>query len=449
MAGGSVVCAVAVLLVAGWLLRAAQGGWLAPGPLMALYWAVAIAAPPLLAPDYFQSQGAVWYIVLLAAAFSFGSVIASGVRPPARPAVVAPRPLNLRAVRLLVLAGIVAGVAATALVQRANGFPLSSVLSLQGLMTAASSISEARYTNDLQMPALVPVLLAFSYAAALLSPFAARDTRRVKGAAYVLGPVLSASYFAMVTTQRAGMLTAIFLLFAGWVGSHLYFTGAAPAVGFRRVLVAAAAAVGLIAAFLGIALLRIGLTSPQYVRLVRENLSVYLFGYMPGFSHWYDAGTPTFPQAWGSASFAGVAQYVGGSARYGQALTDWAPLGDGGQTNIYSAWRYLIEDFGWAGAPLAAFALGYLITLAWRRLVQRPAPVVLLACLSGYAYMVHSVTLPIFTFTSVVAAFALAGITLTRRVPPPKPVGESPHVIAARKARATAVSSGTAGSSGS
>lgn len=64
MAGVSVLCAVLLLLLLGWLLKFAHGRWLAPGPFFALYWAVGLALPPILAPDYILSQAAVWYIVV-------------------------------------------------------------------------------------------------------------------------------------------------------------------------------------------------------------------------------------------------------------------------------------------------------------------------------------------------------------------------------------------------
>lgn len=435
MTGVSVLCAVLVLLAIGWLVRLGQGQWLAPGPLFCAYWAAGVGFPALLAPSFTESVSAVWYIVVLVAAFALGSWIASRNQPPVRQSEIQPRQLNLRLLRLVVVAGTVAGVAAVALAQRANGASLSSVLSLQGLFEGASSLSYARYTNAYDTPAAVPLLLAVNYAAALIGPFAARGIGRRLGALCVIGPFLGATFYAAVTTQRAGMFTAIFLLVAGWIGSRVYFTGDTPRIGLRRAIGGLLGAAVALAAFFGIGLLRTGGTSTHFIQIATRNLAVYAFGYMPGFSHWFTTESPTWPDTWGSASLAGISKYVGFGAQYNDALQDWAPLGNGGETNIYSAWRYLITDFGIALSPIAALLIGFLVTVAWRRLSEWPTTITLIGCLAGYAYMLYSVTLPIFTFTNVTVAVVLAGVALSRQPRPPVPVRESPHEAAVRRAR--------------
>jgi oligosaccharide repeat unit polymerase len=421
MTGISVLCAVLVLLLVGYLLRAAQGRWLAPGPLMSLYWAAALALPPLLAPDYIQSQGAVWYVVLLVAAFGLGSLIASGAATPTRATDIEPEELRLPLLRWLVVLGTGAGLAATVVIQLSNGYPLSAVLSLRGLMASASQLSDDRYTGGLTEPVVVPLFLALTYAAALLAPFAARGASRYGAAALVLGPGLAATAYAIVTTARAGMMTALFLTLAGWVVARTGDRGESPRVGMKAAALGLLGVASVLAAFVGISLLRYGSANPNIIRFALGRLNSYAVGYMPAFSYWYDAGPPSFPQAWGTASLAGAAQHLGGDERYGQALTDWAPLGNGGETNIYTAWRYLITDFGWAVTPLAAALLGYLITVAWRQLILRPTTLAAVGLLAGYAWLLHSVTLPIFTFTSVVAAFAVTGWALSLRPAAPKP----------------------------
>jgi hypothetical protein len=104
------------------------------------------------------------------------------------------------------------------------------------------------------------------------------------------------------------------------------------------------------------------------------------------------------------------------------AFKVFVPYGAGlGQTNIFTAWRYLVEDFGFAGAPLAAFVMGLVAAAAWKRVAERPTPVALAVLLCAYAYILNSTTQTVFLFTNIMLAFAVTGLALSLRPAAPKP----------------------------
>lgn len=429
------LCAVLVLLLVGGLLKCAHGRWLAPGPFFVLFWAVGLAAPPLLAPDFIQSQAAVWYIVLLVSAFGLGALVAGGLHAPTRDDATEPRPLNLRLLRRLVAFGTACGLTAAVVVQLVNGYSVSSILSAQGLLDAAAAFSVDRYAGNTRTPMVVPLLTTFTYAAALLAPFAAHGLRRRGAVACYLGPFAAATMYALVTTERLGMLTVGFFLFAGWIAAAVYRRGEVPRLRLRSVLAGGAAVAALAAAFVSIAFLRVGSFDPAAQRAIGPKMIAYAVGYMPAFSQWLPAA-PTGPNSWGTATFAGLVDVGSGQSA---AFTDFVPLGGGhGVTNIFTAWRYLVEDFGIAGAPLAAFMIGWVAAVAWRRVVQRPTPGPLVVLLCSYAYMLSSTTQTAFLFTNIVLAVVVTTWALYRQPPRPKPVVESPHERDVRRARARA-----------
>lgn len=426
------LCAVLVLLLIGYLLMCAHGRWLAPAPFFALLWAVALAAPPLLAPDFVQSQGAVWYIAVLMTAFGFGALIAGGLHPPTRDETVEPRPLNLRLLRWLVAIGTVCGLGAAVFVQSVNGYSVGAILSAQGLLDAAAAFSVDRYSGNIRTPPIVPLLTTFTYAAALLAPFAAQGLRRRGVIACYLGPFLGASVYAVVTTARLGMLTVGFFLFAGWIAASVYSRGAVPRLRLRSVLGAAVAFAALAGAFVSIAFLRVGSFDLSTQRVIVPKMVGYAVGYMPAFSQWLPT-SPTWPHTWGTSTFGGLMDIGSGESA---AFTGYVQLGGHyGQTNIFTAWRYLIEDFGLAGAPLVAFVMGWVAAAAWRRVVQRPTPGPLLVLLCAYAYMLNSTTQTVFLFTNIILAIVVTGWALYRPPPKPKPVIETPHERDVRRTR--------------
>jgi oligosaccharide repeat unit polymerase len=412
MTGVSVFPAVLVLLLIGYLLRAAQGRWLTPGPFFAFYWAVGLALPPILAPEFLHSQTAVWYITVLVAAFGLGSLVAGGLRPPVRSSAAEPRRLNLRFLRWLVVFGTGCGVVAFVVIQVANGNSGRAILSGQALLDEAAAFSVARYAGDTQTPMIVPLLLAFTYVAALVAPFAAQGLRRRGAFSCFLAPLTAATLYAVVTTERLVMLVVAGFLFAGWITSSAYRLGEVPRLRLTSVVAAVTAVVVVGGAFVTIAFLRVGSFTSSMQREIWPRLIDYAVGYMPAFA-WWLPDSPIGPNRWGTATFEGFVDVGSGESR---AFTEFVPLGGGhATTNIFTAWRYLVEDFGFAGAPLAAFAIGWIVTASWKRVVERPTPGPVVAMLGGYAWMLNSNMQTVFLFSNIVLAFVISGWALSRR----------------------------------
>ena len=405
----SVLLPVVALLGLGWSLRRLQGGWLAPGPSFAVYWAAALALPAVLAPDYVRSTAAVWFIVVLVGSFCLGSAMAAS-RAPERTAERLSRPVNLSALRRFVVAGTVAGVLATLVVQAANGYSLGSILSGRGLLDAAAAFSADRYTGRTTMPIAVPLLMSMTYASALVAPLAARGLTRARAVACYLGPFVGAASYAVVTTARLGMLTVAFFLLAGWMAARAGSGGSTRRIGFRALVAVTAGLVGLATLFVLIAMLRVGSFDAQIRNIILAKMLAYTVGYMPVFSQWWDQSAPTWPETWGSATFAGLLDVGrGGSAGFDEYL----PLGDGsGVANIYTAWRFLIEDYGVVGAPLAAALLGWVATAAWRTAVMNGSPLAVTGLMAAYGYTLNSTTQSVFLFTNIVLAFVIAAVLL-------------------------------------
>jgi oligosaccharide repeat unit polymerase len=410
----SLWCAVGVVFMIGLATKRHHAGWLAPAPFLALYWLVALALPPLLAPTYAVAQVAVWYIVLLVAAFALGSW-ASISRAPLRDGGVNPRPLNVHLLRQLVLVGTGAGLMATVVVQLANGYSVMSIVSLKALVDRAATFSIERYAGDSRTPVMVPLLMSLTYAAGLVAPFAARGLPRWRAVASYVGPLAGAVMYAVLTTARAGMLTVAFFLAAGWIASWTYWQGEAPRLRLQSIIAVVGSIIALAAAFVAIAFLRVGSFGGPVRLVIADKTVAYAVGYMPGFSEWLTHSAPTWPSSWGAATFAGLISIGDGRTA---GFSDRATLGPGGgTTNIFTAGRYLIEDFGVVGAPVVAVIVGWLVAVAWRRTIERPgvAPVIVLLCF--YAYTLNSNTQTIFLFTNICLSVVLASLALGCRTP--------------------------------
>ena len=409
------VLAGLVVLASGFVALRAHRRVLSPGPSFAFYWAAAMSAPFVVRPDFLMSNSAVWYMAILVLSFVAGTVVG---RPPVGGA---PRsPVNGQARRGIlrwgVVVGTVAGLGATILIQTANGVAFGDVLTLSGLMESASHISVLRYTGGLNTPAFVPLLLSLTYAACIIAPFAAERTRGLARIGLYVAPVVSASVYAVVTTARAGMLIAAGLVFASWIVARLYATGDFPRLTHRRLRLALGAAGAVGAVFVFAAFLRVGSFDPEYQRKLVSQFEVYGVGHLSTFSQWFSDvsnGPPTWPTEWGGATFAGAAKNLGLSEIYGEPFTDVRTVGFANETsNVFTAWRFLIADFGLIGAPLLAAAGGFTSSRLVRHVVRDASEGAAVLLIGLYTYVLNSVTVSAFVFTNVCFAFAIAYLVL-------------------------------------
>ncbi|WP_206330651.1 O-antigen polymerase [Modestobacter sp. KNN46-3] len=410
MVSGTVPYAVMALLGIGFILRRAHGSWLAPGPFLALFWTAGLALPPLVAPTFYSSDSAVWYVVALVGGFCLGSWVAAG-HIPTRPVGVTPHPFHGPLLRGLAAAGTVTGVLATVIVQMANGYSVTSIFSAQALMNAAAAFSQDRYTGQSSTPLVVPLLMSITYAAAIVAPLAARGLPRRHAISCVVGPLAASFLYALLTTARAGMLMVAFFLAASWLAARVHDRGETLRMSPRAVITALGAGLAVATAFIGIAFVRVGSFSADMRQVIAEKLVGYAVGYMPVFSQYFTDSAPTFPERWGTATFAGISGSSGGQSR---GYDDFLPLGPGlSVSNIYSVWRFLIDDFGIVGAPIAAALLGFAATRAWTWLIRRPNGVSLVMLACAYAFTLNSSTQPPFMFTNVALAIGLAAVVLS------------------------------------
>lgn len=396
--------------------RHVEGTWFAAGPIFAAYWAVWLGAAAVWGTDYAIPLAGPWFIVAAAFAVAAGGYAGafggggSGGRPGG---VVRPRVLRGAAA-----AGGAAGVAAALVTLINYGFSAAGITSEQGLFAAGSQISVARYTGT-QGPGLVPWMLGICYAAALAGPFLLVGRSSLRTRLLVLLPFLGVLAFGLVFTTRFPLvLTATFTALASMLALAMR-SGRAPRARARHVVLALGCAVLFAALFAVISFVRVG-TSESAVRpIIYNKLKVYALGEIPAFSQWLDQSelrqsVPRAP-AFGQATFGAPARILGLNASLSLAYVDRRQLrshATGESTNIFTAFRALITDFGRGGALLFLGLLGFVAARLQHRLLNG-GPVllapVLLAC---YAYLLNSNSASIFTFTNVWLGLVLAVLVL-------------------------------------
>lgn len=391
------LCAWLPLPVLAWLARRVQGQWLAPGALIALAWTLAAGVPLFLAPDLPVFPGAYGFVLLVSSVCVLASTMGASVE------VRLPKAETTRAIEWpprtwqLYYGLIAIGCAAPVMLYG----DATSATRAGDLAELAMYTSMGRYGGEYDVPTLVRLLTVSSYVAATISGVvtsasAPKDRRWPRSIAWMLPLVMT----VVIHTEKAGLLYGLVMFAAGWAAGRALSRAPASRVKATTILIVVAGIFVLLAFFVGAQSMRMNRVSLADIPFVLNHLRIYVVGHMPVFGHWWAHEYSRMTvEGFGTHTFAGMAEIMGLTVRkaglYG---------GSSGftESNIYTAMRPLLEDFGLVGALAFMFVLAYGAGVGWRLLsLGRRAGAVPVVCFT--AFVLWSPITSIFVYSTIIA----------------------------------------------
>jgi oligosaccharide repeat unit polymerase len=292
---------------------------------------------------------------------------------------------------------------------------LRDLLQAATWLNMAVTYSLERYSGITSETLTIRLLLALNYAAAILGGvvIAAYKQRVLKALGFA--PLLPALAIAIITTAKAPLLVcAIMLVSAYIVTARRAERPTVASSGWRRWLAAALLVGGLLSASLFSLALRYGDATQADPDLVANQFSSYVFGYMAAWSAW---ATPenlfASPTTNGQLTFAGAFEALGLAARNPGLFSAIATNKVSAESNVFTAFRGLIEDISFPGALVAALAFAVMAGWCFVRLSRGTRftwPAIYL--IAYFNFIGWSPVVSIFIYNSVVFAFILAGILM-------------------------------------
>jgi oligosaccharide repeat unit polymerase len=398
------------LLAAALLGRGFQGSWVAPGPFFALYWSGALLAPLLFAPRDRVAPGVILWVFLAAVAVQIGSALGGGGLARSDEQRVTPGE-RVGAMRFLLPATAVCtliALAAPLVALVAAGYGLAVFGSVRALVTAAAELSFGRYTETYVPPLLSQAALPFLYAAptfgGALAAAAKHRRHFLLSAITFLPPLL----MTITQTQRLVTIAAMVL----WAGSYLatrVLQGRRGLFTPRHIALGLAAAAATVVMVFAAGLARSGEFDLTGLADLADKIQGAVFGYATGFSQWFesstfDAGAPGL----GRSTFAGLFDALGLGQRQLGLFTERVVLWSGVETNIYTWFRPLIEDFTPVGALAVLTGVG-VVAGAAHRAVTHGSIGALPVLAAFYATVLLSAYASIWAYNSILAAIVLFG----------------------------------------
>jgi oligosaccharide repeat unit polymerase len=393
-------------------LRLVTGTFFAPGTFFTLWWTAATVLPLVLAPADPVSVGAVAWIVLACLVVTAGGIVGYGevrIRAPKRtPPAGSGEPRLLRVtLGIFLVLGIASSVTFVAL----TGLSPSELASLESLVLVSSQLYGAGSSELFQPPAVSQALLPFAYLApavgGVLFALSRRPADRVAAVIAVAPGVL----ITVLQTTKAATLFSMILWISGYMAARVR-QGRLDLFS-RGHLFAGLGLGGTVLLFVvGISLARLGATDLTLLDVALMKIGGAAFGHMTVFSHWLSSywihpDAPTY----GQYTFAGLFDRLGLGNRVRGLFEESIMLANGDESNIFTAFRPLIQDFTFPGALVV---LGMAGAVAGRalRLVSLgrwwAAPLLV----ATYSTTLWSPITVLWIYNSLIVALLLFGVTI-------------------------------------
>jgi oligosaccharide repeat unit polymerase len=366
--GNALVLSVALIGWAVWM-RSVTGTWLQPGSFFALFWCFAGIIPLVLAPQEPVGTNAIFWLLAASIAVSAGSFVGNGGFKTRRLA--SPAPATER--EILTYGGVLAisiilGMGSNIAFMQASSIGFADLFDLQKLVVASNQAYFQRYIDGVASapPPVSQALLPFVYLAPAVGGIFFEMARGARWKALAISAFFPAIAVTILQTTKAAVLFAIVLWLSGYFAARLRF-GQVKVFSRRHLLVAGVLAGVLAVFFFAVSLARLASTDISLIDVVLAKLVTAAFGHMTVFSQWLaEYWSQPIDPTLGSVTFAGPLEMLGFGHRIPGLFDSVIDLVAGDTSNIYTAFRPLIQDFTIPGALAVLALLGFIGGLGFR-----------------------------------------------------------------------------------
>lgn len=393
------------LMLLAFAARVWCGSWLAPTAFAPAIWSGFIAAALWIAPEYPVSSFSVWLIAALILSVMAGALYGEGKSTHGNPLLRIQSVKQVRLLPFIITFSLLAALGAVYLAIRAfNEHDLP--YSIGGFLAIGHYLSVVRYSGE-EEPLVYRALITWIYPAAMLGgiDFALASGRRRKLlslAAFV--PALLVGFFQ---SERAPSLIAFCLWLGIFLAIKAHLTGGTFHLSMRRLVVGSACLVlGFVCFYVFLDAIRSHKKQDDFiVEADWARVRSSFVGSLSVFSQWAHKPDAT-RLGYGAYTFSGVFNLLGIHAREQGIFEIPVTLPDGAETNIYSAFRGLIQDFSLPGALMVCAFVGVLSGVSYRnsslgRFEWTPA------LGAYYAFICFSPIVSLFTYNGPILALTV------------------------------------------
>jgi oligosaccharide repeat unit polymerase len=414
MYGLAIVLIVLMMLFIG---RICSKHWVNPAFVMILYWSVyIIAALWFFRGDFNWTYLGLLWILAACIFFAFGNALGSAL---GRRAFLTKIKINnnphieknfSNLSWKFILLCIIIGLFRTSMEVVLNGFSFRMFLDLESLIEMNTAMAYQRYYGGgATYGSILQILLIFVYAGPLCGGYAfvyskKQSERLLCFATFI--PIISNLLF---TNTKAGVIASVFLWISSFIVGYIEKNKKAPSIKLTRAFKVGMAVVGTFGLLYISMLLRIGDLNSQTMDIVNRKFLVYALGQMPAFDYWFGNNNYNLDYSLGEYTFIGLFNAMGLSVRRQGLYTDVLLLSNGMYTNVFTAFRGIIQDYGIIGGlifyMIFGVSAGYFFQCAL--IGKRRNVIARVVLVSSYFFILHSLFSSAWTYVSYILAFVV------------------------------------------
>lgn len=385
------------------------GTWRRPAPFVAALW-VASSVPAFVAAAAPILPLSVWVTSFLVSAFVLGSMFVSSIPRRARSEVPFARAVpSLPVLRTATGLCGCCGIVAVAMYVTAAEADASDLGTIEGWFAIAVRYSVARYEGADTETAFVRLLFGCNYAGAILAGVLT-SLPGPRKRLVVAVPLLACGLVTLLTTAKAPLLLGVLCVVSGRFACEMIWPRSVSGeqVGAGRLwiglLMIAVAAISVTSLFF-----RYGGSAGADDEVLLQRISGYLYGQVYAFSAWISTGGLAVGEpGFGRYSFAGLAEILGIGTR-ASGFYEYIAINDAAaDSNVFTAFRGLIQDFYLPGAAIVMILLGaiveYLARCRSSKVFVALSASILVAI---YLFLGFSPFISVFHFNEMIFAVAL------------------------------------------
>lgn len=294
-----------------------------------------------------------------------------------------------------------------------HGFSISSIFNIVTLLQMNNTISVDRYSGADYTNTFNQLMLVFSYSAPLFGGFCYRLVDKF-GKTFSLLSIVPCIFVAFTQAMKMGLITSVFLWFCGFLVCSFTYN-LQIRIKTKTLFLITGGSIGFFSLLFLSMILRTGEISDRIVEDITNKFFTYAFGFVPCFDIWFDSSNVS-EYTYGAKSFFGVSNALGILERLDGIYQEWIPFGkDGfkGESNVYTVFRVLVEDFGPAPSCLVMLLLGGLSSIVMQNLNAKKniyLNQILMAAI--YSYIMWSFVTSFFAYTSYLVMFFVVYLLL-------------------------------------
>lgn len=226
-----------------------------------------------------------------------------------------------------------------------NGLSINILFNFETLLEVNNQMAINRYTQNVSVSPISRVFLVFIYFSPLIGGFNINYFQEKRMKFLCILTLIPALLIIATQNTKATWASSIILFISGYLTSAIKQFNGLPKLSFKKIKTIIISSITFLLVIYLSMMLRLGKFDFSIIETINKKFVLYALGHIVAFSSWFTNNIGFIEYSLGLKTFYGIADFIGIADRAQGIYTDYVFWGEW-NTNVYSIFRSLLEDFG-------------------------------------------------------------------------------------------------------